>query len=95
MAQGCRVTKIITLFAVSLGKSLSIVIISGVNCSTPPEKPESGTWEWDGGFEYDNKIKYTCGPYGQFCPEGKALVIYHYLYIEYKKILKTYLFRFD
>ena len=50
----------------------------GVNCSTPPVKPASGTWEWDGGFEYTNKIKYTCGPYGQFCPEGETF-FHHYL----------------
>ena len=42
------------------------MIFLAVNCTEPPEKPESGTWEWDGGIEFENSIEYTCGPYGNF-----------------------------
>ena len=45
------------------------VCVPSVNCSDPPVKAEAGTWEWDGGIEYGNKILYTCGPYGTFLPE--------------------------
>ena len=48
------------------------ICISSVNCSDPPKRPQSGTWEWDGGYGYGNVIEYTCGPYGQFLsPEGQ------------------------
>ena len=41
--------------------------VSAVNCSdTPPERPESGTWEWNGNIGYETSITYTCGPYGSF-----------------------------
>ena len=30
------------------------------------EKPDSGTWEWDGDFAHDASVVYTCGPYGNF-----------------------------
>ena len=42
------------------------ICIASVNCSDPPKRPQSGTWEWDGGYGYGNVIEYTCGPYGQF-----------------------------
>lgn len=42
---------------------------AGINCSSPPPKPDAGTWEWDGSLSYQNKIKYTCGPYGKFCTD--------------------------
>ena len=42
------------------------VCIASVNCSDPPTRPGSGTWEWDGGYGYGNVIEYTCGPYGNF-----------------------------
>ena len=44
-------------------KSLHVL---AVNCSDPPEKPGAGTWQWNGSFEYQTKISYTCGPYGNF-----------------------------
>ena len=38
-----------------------------VNCTDlPPEKPSTGTWEWDGSHDYDAVVTYTCGPYGNF-----------------------------
>ena len=38
-----------------------------VNCSAePPEKPGTGTWEWDETHDYDAVVTYTCGPYGNF-----------------------------
>ncbi len=45
----------------------------GVNCSGPPERPSSGTFEWNGDYAYKSKITYTCGPYGKFQgKDGKA-----------------------
>lgn len=45
-----------------------------VNCSEPPERPSSGTWQWDRSYEYNTTIIYTCGPYGQFqLPSGKLI----------------------
>ena len=51
-----------------------IVTFSAVNCTdSPPERPESGTWEWNGGISYDTRVTYTCGPYGGFeSPEGNT-----------------------
>ena len=40
--------------------------IVAVNCSDPPERPPSGTWEWDGNKEYNSVAQYTCGLYGKF-----------------------------
>lgn len=37
-----------------------------MTCSDPPVKPAAGTWEWDGQFDYETPILYTCGPYGNF-----------------------------
>ena len=37
-----------------------------INCTTPPERPPSGTWEWNKSYEYQTQILYTCGPYGKF-----------------------------
>ena len=37
-----------------------------MNCTDPPEKPGSGTWEWDGDFKFGTQISYTCGPFGNF-----------------------------
>ncbi len=41
-------------------------LISGVNCSMPPEKPGAGTMAWDGSISYNSSATYTCGPYGNF-----------------------------
>ena len=35
-------------------------------CSDPPERPNSGTWEWNGDLEYSAEAYYTCGFYGKF-----------------------------
>ena len=32
--------------------TLLLVFCQGVNCSAPPVRPLSGTWEWDGGLQY-------------------------------------------
>ena len=40
--------------------------LPSVNCSEPPERPPTGTWEWSGDHSYLTQILYTCGPYGQF-----------------------------
>ena len=40
-----------------------------MNCSLPPEKPPSGTWEWDGAVDFRAEVLYTCGPYGRFLQE--------------------------
>ena len=38
-----------------------------INCTdSPPEKPTSGTWEWNGDLNYATTVTYTCGPYGNF-----------------------------
>ena len=37
-----------------------------MNCTEPPERPTSGTWEWNGELVYDTKVLYTCGPFGNF-----------------------------
>ena len=37
-----------------------------MNCSDPPERPASGTWEWNGKKEYESEASYTCGLYGLF-----------------------------
>ena len=51
-----------------------LLFITAVNCTEPPEKPESGTWEWDGGIEFENSVAYTCGPYGNFLMEDGSKV---------------------
>ena len=52
-------------------KNNPILCVSAVNCSdTPPERPESGTWEWNGNIGYETSITYTCGPYGSFEDTG-------------------------
>lgn len=40
--------------------------LPSVNCTEPPERPGTGTWEWSGDYQYLTQIEYTCGPYGQF-----------------------------
>ena len=40
--------------------------MSAVNCTEPPERPPSGTWEWAGSQEYLAEADYTCGLYGMF-----------------------------
>ena len=47
-------------------QSLVNIFILAVNCSTPPERPGGGTWEWDGGHSYGSVVTYTCGLYGNF-----------------------------
>lgn len=42
------------------------IMIPAVNCTDPPEKAGSGTWEWNGEYKFDTKITYTCGPFGNF-----------------------------
>ena len=38
-----------------------------VNCTDePPERPETGTWEWNRDIGYEASITFTCGPYGNF-----------------------------
>ena len=37
-----------------------------VNCTDPPERPPSGTWEWNGDKKYESVAAYTCGFYGLF-----------------------------
>ena len=37
-----------------------------MNCTAPPERPPSGTWEWAGSQEYLAEADYTCGLYGRF-----------------------------
>jgi len=38
----------------------------------PPQRPQSGTWEWNHSYEYQTQIIYTCGPFGMFkSPSGK------------------------
>ena len=41
-----------------------------VNCTEPPERPGSGTWEWNGEFKFGTDIVYTCGPFGNFMNES-------------------------
>ena len=41
-----------------------------VNCTEPPERPGSGTWEWNGEYKYGTYIVYTCGPFGNFMNES-------------------------
>ena len=43
-----------------------IYITAAVNCTEPPERPPSGTWEWAGSQEYLAEADYTCGLYGMF-----------------------------
>ena len=47
--------------------------LSSVNCTEPPERPATGTWEWDGDYSYLTSILYTCGPYGQFMSDTEEL----------------------
>ena len=49
------------------------ICLPSINCTDlPPERPASGTWEWNGLLEYDTSVKYTCGPYGNFeSPTGE------------------------
>ena len=44
--------------------------VSAVNCTEPPERPSSGTWEWNGELQYGTSVLYTCGPYGNFQAPG-------------------------
>lgn len=44
--------------------------ISAINCTEPPERPESGTWDWKSEYKYNTDIKYTCGPFGSFKSEN-------------------------
>ena len=48
-------------------------LFTAVNCSEPPPKPDAGTWEWNGDYEYGTNILYTCGPYGNFRLESGEL----------------------
>ena len=43
--------------------------ISSVNCTDPPARPASGTWEWGGSREFGAEASYTCGLYGHFQSE--------------------------
>ena len=43
--------------------------LSAVNCTDPPARPPSGSWEWDGSREYLSEAAYTCGLYGHFRSE--------------------------
>ena len=43
-----------------------IFSVAAVNCTDPPARPPSGTWEWNGNKEYHSKAQYTCGLYGKF-----------------------------
>ena len=46
-------------------------LFSAVNCTEPPGRPSSGTWEWSGEVDYGTTVLYTCGPYGNFQgPDG-------------------------
>lgn len=45
-----------------------------VTCTMPPDRPASGTWEWNGEFAYLTKVTYTCGPYGQFQTERGSIL---------------------
>ena len=40
--------------------------IIAVNCTEPPERPGTGTWEWNGDYKFGTEITYTCGPFGNF-----------------------------
>ena len=40
-----------------------------MNCTEPPERPGSGTWEWNGDLKFGTDIVYTCGPFGNFMNE--------------------------
>ena len=43
-----------------------------INCTEPPQRPQSGTWEWNHSYKYLTKIFYTCGPFGKFkSPNGE------------------------
>ena len=58
-------------FALAVSSVFSIfttlcIMITAVNCTDPPEKAGSGTWEWNGEYKFDTKITYTCGPFGNF-----------------------------
>ena len=44
--------------------------VAAVNCTDPPEKPGSGTWEWNQELSYATEILYTCGPFGNFQSES-------------------------
>merc|ERR1711923_696963 len=39
---------------------------TAVNCTAPPSRPPSGTWEWNGDHGYGAEAHYTCGLYGKF-----------------------------
>ena len=42
-----------------------------VNCTEPPERPTSGTWEWNGELVFATEVLFTCGPFGNFQgPDG-------------------------
>ena len=47
--------------------------LESVNCTEPPDRPGTGTWEWSGDYEYLTQILYTCGPYGQFISARASL----------------------
>ena len=43
-----------------------MIEFTAVNCTEPPERPPSGTWEWNGNYEFGSEASYTCGFYGKF-----------------------------
>ena len=46
--------------------------ILAVNCTDPPERPGTGTWDWNLEYKYGTEISYTCGPFGNFQgPDGE------------------------
>ena len=50
---------------------LTMIICLAVNCTDePPERPETGTWEWNQNIGFETSITYTCGPYGNFEDPG-------------------------
>ena len=51
-----------------------------MNCTEPPSRFPSGTWEWSGDYSFETQIVYTCGPYGKF--EGSDGRLYKKLIAE-------------
>ena len=45
---------------------IPFIELSDTNCTEPPPRFPSGTWEWSGDYSYQTQISYTCGPYGKF-----------------------------
>ena len=67
----CKLHKFKIYFQIT-DSSLYVFICLAINCTDPPQRPPSGTWEWNKSYAYNTQILYTCGPFGNFkSPSGK------------------------